>query len=133
MTRRSSGAVRQLVPQVGDDWQDEETERDAVPDQEAEADEDEAGDAETRSAPVDLDEGDDLIDADPDLLAAGDGSVAVAADPVDALLASLDSTATRAARPGTRRAAGNARRQLEEYWEQRRMARELEDLEDFEV
>jgi hypothetical protein len=133
MTRRSTGPVRQLVPQGGDDWQEDEAEREVPAGQDDEADEDEAGGSgDSIIAPVDLDEADDIVDADPDLLAAGDGA-AVRGDGVDALLAALDSPAAPAARAGSRRASGNARRQLEEYWERRRIAREIEDLEDFEV
>jgi hypothetical protein len=134
MTRRSSGPARALVPPVGDDWQDDEAEREAVAGQDEEAGEEEAAEDQGGTVSVDLDESDDIVDADPDLLATGDGITAAAAgDAVDSLLAALDTPVVAAARPGTRRAAGNARRQLEEYWEKRRMARELEDFEDFEV
>jgi hypothetical protein len=105
MTRRSSGPARALVPPVGDDWQDDEAEREAVAGQDEEAGEEEAAEDQGGTVSVDLDESDDI----------------------------LDTPVVAAARPGTRRAAGNARRQLEEYWEKRRMARELEDFEDFEV
>lgn len=133
MTRRSSGPVRQLVPPAGDDWTDDEAPRDALAGQDDDADEVEGVDADGGIiAPVDLDEADDIVEADPDMLAAGDGA-AVTGDAVDALLAALDSPPTPAVRPGSRRAAVSARRQLEEYWERRRIAREIEDLEDFEV
>jgi hypothetical protein len=134
MTRRSSGPARALVVPAGDDWQDDEAEREAATGQDEDAGDDETAEDEAGAVSVDLDESDDLVDADPDLLATGDGIAAVAAgDAVDSLLAALDTPVVATARPGSRRAAGNARRQLEEYWEQRRMARELEDFEDFEV
>lgn len=134
MTRRSSGPVRALVPPVGDDWQDDEAEREGVAGQDEEAGEDEVAEDQAGTVSVDLDESDDIVDADPDLLVTGDGITAAAAgDAVDSLLAALDTPVVATARPGSRRAAGNARRQLEEYWEQRRMARALEDFEDFEV
>jgi hypothetical protein len=134
MTRRSSGPARALVPPAGDDWQDDEAEREAVAGQEEDAGDDEAAEDRVGAVGVDLDESDDLVDDDPDLLATGDGiTAAVAGDAVDSLLAALDTPVVATVRPGTRRAAGNARRQLEEYWEKRRMARELEDFEDFEV
>jgi hypothetical protein len=134
MTRRSSGPAQALVPPAGNGWQDDEAEREAVAGQDEEAGDDEPAEDEGGAVSIDLDESDDIVDGDPDLLFTGDGITAAAAgDAVDSLLASLDTPVVATARPGTRRAAGNARRQLEEYWEKRRMARELEDFEDFKV
>lgn len=126
--------MRALAPPVSDDWQDDEAEREAVAGQDEDAADDEAAGDESATVSVDIDESDDIVDADPDLLATGDGITAASAgDAVDSLLAALDTPVVATARPGSRRAAGNARRQLEEYWEKRRMARALEDFEDFEV
>lgn len=134
MTRRSSGPARALAPPVNDDWQDDEAEREAVTGQDEDAGDDEAAEDESGTLSVDIDESDDIVDADPELLATGDGITAAAAgDAVDSLLAALDTPVVATARPGSRRAAGNARRQLEEYWEKRRMARALEDFEDFQI
>lgn len=131
MTRRSTSSTRTLVPLEGTDWQEPERERDAAAD---EADDTEETVAIDGDAAVDLDETDDLALGDTAVLAVAGPVAGEAADVnVDALLAELEAPAPRAARQATRRNPGAARRQLEDYWEQRRMARALEDLEDFQV
>jgi hypothetical protein len=131
MTRRSTSSTRTLVPPEGTDWQDPDRERDAAAEETDDAEETVAIDGD---AAVDLDETDDLALGDTAVLAVTGAVAGVAADEnVDALLAELESPARRVTRQSTRRNPGAARRQLEDYWEQRRMARALEDLEDFEV
>lgn len=129
MTRRNTSSTRTPVPLEVTDWQ--EPEREAAADEAEDADETVAIDGD---AAVELDESDDLALGDTAILAVADPVAGAAADVnVDALLAELESPAPRATRQSTRRNPGAARRQLEDYWEQRRMARALEDLEDFEV
>ncbi len=131
MTRRSTSTTRTLLPPEATDWQEPEQERNAATDEADDADETVAIDGD---AAVDLDETDDLALGDTTVLAVVGPVAGVAADVnVDALLAELEAPAPRATRQSARRNPGAARRQLEDYWEQRRMARALEDLEDFQV
>ena len=119
------------MPIEATDWTDQERERDAAADEADDAEDTVAIDGD---AAVDLDETDDLVLEDTAVLAvAGAATSAVADVNVDALLAEFEAPARPARRQSTRRNPGVARRQLEDYWEQRRVARALADLEDFEV
>lgn len=131
MARRSTSTTRTLLPLDRGEWQEEDAELKTPVADDEESDPADEGDSE---ATVDLDESDELAGDDTAMLVAVAAIGDPALDPgVEALMAGIEADSAPVARKAARRAPGGARRQVEDYWERKRVARALEDLEDFEV
>jgi hypothetical protein len=133
MARRSLGNTRSLVPAGQISWPEQDEDERAAVAADADDDADDGSAADLDDDAVDIDESDELdtetaVLDDPDNV--GDQTVDLN---VDALVAELEADITPASRQAARRTPGGARRQLEDFWERKRVARAIEDLEDFEV